>query len=266
MRSFLVTGASSGLGRGLVRALLARGDRVWAVARRDGLLEELSRECASPQLGITAADVSNHADVRRALDDMGRVGFIPDVVILNAAINPERFGGPFDIDTFSEVLQVNTVGALVWVHELLPAFRSRRAGQFVAISSLAAYRGDARWVAYCASKAALTRAFEALRGRHAGEGIAFTTVHFGAVDTGMGAGTRSPFRLSEQQAVARVLALADRRVASVTVPRLLRAIVEMLRLLPDPLFSRLVLARFGAPGTASARRDRSGPDPKHHAK
>lgn len=248
MPSYLVTGASSGLGRGLVRSLVHRGDSVWAIARRAGHLEELARECASARLGVTTADVSSRTDVRRVLDDMARAGFVPDVVVLNAAINPERFGEPFDIETFDQVMRVNTVGALVWVHELLPAFRRRGAGQFVAISSLAAYRGDARWVAYCASKAALTRAFEALRGRHAPDGVTFTTLHFGAIDTGMGAAARSPFRMSEDQAVARVLALIDRRVGSVTVPRPLRALVELLRLLPDPLFSRLVLARFGPPG------------------
>ena len=60
------------------------------------------------------------------------------------------------------------------------------------------------------SKAALTRAFEALRGRYSREGITFTTIHLGAVDTGMGSGSSSWFRLTSEQAVYRILAAVDR--------------------------------------------------------
>lgn len=254
---YVITGASSGLGRGFARALVAHGDSVWGVARRGEQLQELSKTLGRDRFSFTVCDVGRLESVRTTASAMRDAGFEPDVVVLNAGINPERLGAPFDIETFQEVLQINAVGALAWVHEFLPAFRARGRGQFVAISSSAAYRGDARWVAYGASKAALSRAFEALRGRHASDGLVFTTVHLGAVVTGMGSEARSPFRLTEKQAVTRTLAAIERGATSVTIPRYLRVIVEAMRMLPDPLFSRMVagaLAPTNGAAPAPARK------------
>lgn len=245
MTDYLITGASAGIGRALALEVVRRGHRVWGVARRGELLAGLQRELGSERFRFSVCDVGLAEDVRGAMSAMKQAGFVPEVIILNAGINPERGGTPFSLAQFEEVVRVNLFGALVWVDGFLPVFRARGGGRFVAISSLAAFRGDARWVAYCASKAALSRAFEALRGRHQREGIGFTTIHLGAVVTGMGAGARSPFRLTEDQAVRRILAAVERRPANVTVPRGLRLIVELTRLLPDPVFSRLVAAFQG---------------------
>lgn len=261
---YFVTGVSSGLGRGLARELVRRGHRVWGVARRADRLAALGAELGSARFLSSVCDVARPEDVAATEGALERAAFRPDVVILNAAINPERLHSSFSLAEFEQVVRVNVFGALAWVEAFLPAFRARRRGQFVAVSSLAAYRGDARWVAYGASKAALSRAFEALRGRHAGEGITFTTIHLGAVGTGLGARSRSPFRLTESQAVAGVLAAVDRRAHSITLPRILRPIMEALRILPDPVFSRLVgrtLAEREPDGTTPAAdaRPKGGP-------
>lgn len=251
MATYLVTGASSGIGEGLVRALVARGDRVWGLARRLDRLSELATVLGPERFGFFRCDVARQDEVDAVKGALDHEGIRPDVVILNAGINPERLGGDFSIREFEQVVRVNLLGALTWVDFFLPRFRLAGRGQFVGISSLAAFRGDGRWVGYCASKAALTRAFEALRGRHAAEGVTFTTIHLGAVVTGMGVESRSFFRLERDEAVRRILRAADRRVDSITIPRPLRLAVELMRLIPDRHFSRMVGATFG---TAPQRR------------
>lgn len=261
---YFITGVSSGIGRALARELVRRGHRVWGLARRQELLAELAAEIRSDRFLFSACDVAQPDDVRATALALEQSDFLPDVVILNAAINPERFGSPFSLREFEDVTRINLFGALAWVDVFLPRFRARGSGQFVAISSLAAYRGDARWIAYGASKAALSRAFEAFRGRHAREGIAFTTIHLGMVDSGMGRGARSPFGLTEAESVRRILAAVERRAGSVTLPRTLRLMLELMRVLPDPLFSRLVVGfrgvtappgERGKPEEAAARSD-----------
>ncbi|MFQ5915293.1 MAG: SDR family NAD(P)-dependent oxidoreductase [Nitrospinota bacterium] len=240
MADYLVTGASSGIGRALARELVRRGHRVWGAARREELLAGLQQELGGDGFRFSVCDVGRIEDVRRAKSAMDRAGFFPEVIILNAGVNPEAGGTPFSLATFEAVTRVNLLGAMVWVEAFLSTYRARGRGQFAAISSLAAYRGDARWVAYCASKSALSRAFEALRARHRRHGVTFTTIHLGAADTGMGSGSRSPFCLTEERAVRRILAAIERRASSVTIPRSLRLIVELMRILPDAVFSRLV--------------------------
>jgi len=239
--NYLITGASAGLGRGLSRELCARGHRVWGVARRREKLVELERELGADRFLFSICDVGREGDIHQTVQAMGRCSFEPDVIILNAGINPERLGKPFLLKEFQHVVQVNLFGALAWVELFLPVFRVRGRGQFVAISSLAAFRGDARWVAYSASKSALDRAFESFRGRHAKEGITFTIIHLGAANVGMGLGSRSLFTLTEEKAVREILAAVEHGVAHITIPRYLRLFLEMMRALPDPLFSRLVM-------------------------
>lgn len=251
MANYLITGASAGLGRGLSRELCARGHRVWGVARRKEKLVELERELGANRFLFSVCDVGREGDILQAIQAMERCSFHPDVVILNAGINPERLGAPFLLKEFQQVLRVNLFGALAWVEIFLPVFRVRGKGQFVAISSLAAYRGDARWVAYSASKSALDRAFESFRGRHAREGITFTSIHLGAANVGMGSGSRSLSTLTEKKAVREILVAVERRVACITIPRYLRLFLELMRVLPDPLFSRLVVAASTFPSGAS---------------
>ncbi len=241
MAKYLVTGASGGLGRALARELCGRGHQVWGVSRRQEELFELQHELGCEQFFFSVCDVVKADDVHQTVHAMARCDYIPDIIILNAAINPERYGQPFILAEFKHILEVNLFGALVWVESFLPIFQRRKVGQFVAISSLAAYRGDARWVAYSASKAALDRSFESLRGRHERNGMAFTVIHLGAVNTGMGLGSRGIFTMSEARAVGKILAAIEHRVACVTVPRHLRLCFELTRVLPDWLFSRIVL-------------------------
>lgn len=238
MTAYFVTGVSSGIGLALTRALLRRGETVWGISRTAP--PDRAAQPGGGRFQFSICDVASMSDVHDTVAYMQRRGFLPDVVVLNAAIHPERACPRFALEIFRQVMEVNVFGALAWVEAFLPAFEARGSGQFVAISSLAAYRGDARWVAYAASKAALTRSFESLRSRFGGTGIAFTTVHLGAVRSGMGRDARGLFTLSEQRAIARVLAAIDGRKTSVAIPRGSRLILEAARVLPDGLFSRLV--------------------------
>ena len=219
MADYFITGVSSGIGRALAGELVRRGHRVWGIARRRELLGALQSELGGQRFFFSVCDVARAEEVTATVQALDRASFRPDVVVLNAGVNPEGSGVPLSQEVFEQVIQVNLFGAIAWIHVFLPRFRIERRGHFVAISSLAAFRGDARWVAYAASKAALSRAFESLRGRHESEGLTFTTVHLGAVGAGMGAQSRSPVRLSDEKAARRI---ADFPGSTVSVIRAIR--------------------------------------------
>ena len=169
-----VTGVSSGIGRALSQALLARGDQVWGVARRTPDL---------PGLRFTRCDVGNAEEVARVCEQMRGERFVPDVVVLNAGILEMDTEDVYAHPRARRVFATNLEGALIWVEKLLPQFLERRSGQFVAISSILAHRPDPSSVSYAASKAALSMAFRGLRLRYRGTGVQFKAVHFGPVDT-----------------------------------------------------------------------------------
>jgi len=133
-----------------VRALAARGARVFALSRRPGP--------ALPGVSHIAFDQSDEASIRRAA---ALVGGPVDRVIHNAAIRGDTGGlATFSAGDLAEVMQVNVAGPLLLTRALLPvlapaasvAFISSRAGSF---SEGHDPDGD---YAYCLSKAALNRA------------------------------------------------------------------------------------------------------------
>ncbi len=247
MGNFFVTGCTSGIGLGLTSELIRRGERVWGVALGKAGVERLRPELETGRFHYSPCDITRPEEISSVAAAMETAGFEPEVVILNAGINPERHGAPFCRELFNEVMQVNAAGALAWVDVFLPRFKAAKSGQFVAISSLSSYRGSAGLAAYCASKAALDRVFEALRAEHADKGVCFTTVNMHTVSAGMGAGKRSPLTLSLDDAVRGILDAARLRKDVVSLPAYFGPVLRLIQWIPDRFYRIL---RRALPGDA----------------
>ena len=240
MLKIFITGVSSGVGRELTKQYIASGHQVWGIARRQSELHKLSRELEDDNFLFSVCDISSPAQTDETKSEMENNNFIPDIVILNAGINPEANKNSFSIDEIEEVIQTNFLGALRWVKIFMPHFQKRKKGQFAAISSLNAYRGDSRWIGYSASKSALSKSFESLRGRYTDQGVTFTTIHLGAVDTGMGANSSSPFKISPSKAAANIIKTISRKKACKSIPIMPRILIGLFRVFTDRMFSRMI--------------------------
>ncbi len=245
--NILITGASSGIGRALASELVAQGHTVWGIARRRELLESLAQQVGPERFRWSAADVLDPASVDLAIAQMRAAGFTPDAVVLNAGAFAEDLEPEYRYDTVRRVLQTNVDGALIWVDRFLPEFRRRQAGQFVAISSVSAYRPDTTSVAYSASKAALSMAFRCLRLRYANSGVAFKTIHFGPVATAISprysrdAGLQKKywFVLTPQQAAQGIAEALTSRRDVFYIPLAITTVFRLLRVLPDRWFAAI---------------------------
>ena len=154
-RAAIVTGASSGIGLGIARALLAQGMRV-AVHYRGGrasadalCAEHPGRACAvQADLGTEEGCV---ALARGALEKLGGAY----VLVHSAGIFN---GAPIDRmerATLEEMFRVNVFSAFYLVRELVPALRASGHGSVVLIGSTAGQRGEEGHSHYAASKGAL---------------------------------------------------------------------------------------------------------------
>lgn len=179
----LITGASSGIGAALARHYAAPGRTLSLTGRDHGRLNVVAEECreAGAQVEAVVVDVANEADMG-AWVTQRNTALPVDLVIANAGIS----GGTGDGDgtgLFGEtaeqtrnIFAVNLGGVLNTVLPLLPALRSRGAGQIAIISSLAGFRGLPGAPAYSASKMAVRGWGEALRGLLASDGVRVSTV------------------------------------------------------------------------------------------
>jgi len=239
----MITGASSGIGRGLAVALGTRGAKLGLVARRVEQLGELVAEIES--LGGKAlalpADVQNENSMRAAADKL-RTEFGPiDVLIANAGIGPTRDAAKFSAEEVCDVINVNVIGASNSVAAVIPEMVERGSGQLVAISSLAAYRGLPRSAAYCASKAAVSAFFESLRLDLEPRGLDVTIIHPGFIKTPLTAGREAemPFLMELDDAVNKMVRAIEKRRKRYSFPWQLATIVRAGMIMPIWMYDRI---------------------------
>lgn len=179
---WFITGCSSGFGRALAVAALARGDRVFATARNPDSLADLA--AANPETLRTAAlDVTQSAQVDAAVATavaaFGRI----DVVVNNAGAG---FVGAIEETSEAEIarsFEVNFLGALRVTRAVLPTLRGQKSGHFVFISAAAAIANYAGFGIYGAAKRALEGAAESLAQEVRPHGLKVTIVQPGPFRT-----------------------------------------------------------------------------------
>lgn len=153
----LITGAGSGIGRGVALALAHEGANVVVVGRRKHKIEETVEAIWESGGGGIAvkADVSQPEDVDRLVKTTLENYDGVDILINNAGIGG---GGPLhthDIATWNRVMDVNLTGAFLMTRAVLPIMRTQQSGHIINISSesgLEHYVGNG---AYGVSKHAL---------------------------------------------------------------------------------------------------------------
>lgn len=182
-RTAIVTGASSGIGLATTNLFADSGATVHAVARREeAMIEGAGEERMSSGSVIPhALDVTDKEAVKRLVDEVGEDGL--DVLILAAGMNvPERKLEQLTPEVWDRMLSVNLSGAFYFVHAALPYLRDSR-GDAVLISSVSGSWPDVSGPAYGASKAGMTQLARAAGLEEHENGIRFSTIMPGIVDT-----------------------------------------------------------------------------------
>jgi NADP-dependent 3-hydroxy acid dehydrogenase YdfG len=140
-KNVLVTGASTGFGRGIALACAAEGAHVALVARSRDRLEEVAQ--AVRDLGVRAvvcpADVGDSAQIQAAVDAaVGALGPI-HVLVNNAGTNvAQRSIGDTELAQWRELLEVNLTSAFHFTKLLLPGMMAREEGTIINVASRAA--------------------------------------------------------------------------------------------------------------------------------
>jgi short-subunit dehydrogenase len=181
-RAFVVTGASSGIGAALARALVDNGGRVALVARRADQIEALS-----DQLGATAVavplDVTTVDAPDRVHDAMmsafGRVDGL--VNCAGRGLTGDLL--KLDVDLLDEAFELNLVAPLRLVQRLAPTMVAQDEGVVVNVSSPTARLGLPGIAGYAMTKAALDAVSVALRRELFGTGVHVMTVYPGVTES-----------------------------------------------------------------------------------
>ncbi|MAJ40038.1 MAG: short chain dehydrogenase [Pseudoalteromonadaceae bacterium] len=167
-KNILITGASSGLGKGMAKEFAKQGCNLALCARRFELLEQLKSELEQINPNITISikvlDVNDHEQVFSVFnafkDELNGL----DRVIINAGMGKGASIGTGYFNANKQTAQTNFMAALAQAEAAMEIFRAQNHGHLVTISSISAVRGFRRaMTVYAATKAAITSLSEGIR-------------------------------------------------------------------------------------------------------
>lgn len=157
-----VTGGSEGIGRALVKALIAEGAKVATCGRNYDKLYNLQLEYSNVMLHTMTCDVSSEHDCRRFIESTIKTFGRIDILINNAGLSMRALFADVELPVMQRLMDVNFWGSVYCTKFALPSIVENK-GSIVAISSIAGYRGLPGRSGYSASKFALQGWMEALR-------------------------------------------------------------------------------------------------------
>ena len=171
----LVTGASSGIGAAIVKALRREGLSVTAVARRRSRLVALAEQTGCD---FESADVTDSPTMTRIVDEL-----LPDVVVNNAGVGMGFFGVEgISMSDAELALKTNVIAPVKIAKAAIPHMRQRKSGHIVNMGSIAGLHTLVSSV-YGAGKSALHRFSQNLRYELLGSGVRVTEICPGRVET-----------------------------------------------------------------------------------
>ncbi|GAB2622437.1 short-chain dehydrogenase/reductase [Paractinoplanes abujensis] len=182
MKTVLVTGASSGMGKAAAVKLLAEGHTVYAVARRVERMRDLEQKGAV----VVAVDVTRDEDVVRLVERIEAEHGAVDVLVNNAGFG--LYGAVEDItlDEARHQFEVNLFALARLTQLVLPGMRKQRSGTIVNMSSMGGkvYTPLGAW--YHATKHAVEGWSDSLRLELAPLGVSVVVIEPGIIDTEFG--------------------------------------------------------------------------------
>jgi 3-oxoacyl-[acyl-carrier protein] reductase len=205
----LITGAGSGLGAAIARALAAEGARCVLAGRRPEPLRLVAAEIESAGGAARAipTDVRDEAQIEalvaQTVAESGRV----DILVNNAGVFYVKPLMETTAALWDETVAVNLRGAFLLCRAVWPHMQRRGGGQIVNVSSVSGVQGYADEAAYCASKFGLNGLTAALALEGKPHDIRVLAVCPGAVDTPLWGDTASPAVLRRMMGVEQIAEL-----------------------------------------------------------
>ena len=234
MKSILITGATSGIGKALAIKCADSGYSVIACGRNKEALDELSKYS---NISGCQFDVSDLEDTKRAL---ASVKF--DIAVLNAGTCEYVDLEDFEPDMFRRVFEPNFFGVVHCVNALLP--RLKDGDKLVIVDSMARLLPFTRTQAYGSSKAALHYFTKSLEVDLHHKGVKVQAVSPGFVETPLTDKNdfEMPMKISAEEAAEAMLKGIESNKQTVFFPRFFGFILRFMHILPTPIQKRLSLA------------------------
>ena len=201
----LITGASTGFGRGMAETLSRAGHRVFASMRdAEGKNREHAEALRKAGIGVVELDVTDAGSVDRAVRDVLKSAGRIDVLVNNAGVAAAGVSEAFTVEQAQALFDINVFGVLRVTRAVLPAMRARKEGLVVNVGSILGRVTFPFFGIYGASKFALEALSDSLRYELSQLGIEVALVQPSAYPTPMYAKVLQPADAARVSAYGKV--------------------------------------------------------------
>ena len=236
-----ITGASSGIGKALSIKFAQEGWIVAASARREGLLQELTK--INQNIHSFPLDVTNPEQCKKVFEDIRKKFNNIEISIFGTGIHDPNSEKKFNLDKIREIMEVNYFGTMNSINSVYDYYNDKKSGQISIISSVAGYRGLPAAGAYCASKSALTSFTESLRFEMMKKNVRVSLVSPGFIKTPMTDQNDFPMPMikSPEFAAEQIyIGLTKKTGFEIHFPKAFTFFLKFLRILPYGIYFKLI--------------------------
>ena len=186
-KTYLVTGASKGIGRSIAHTLAEDGIQVILLSRQSYELQMAcdSVQSISPTSFSVACDLCDSDSIKQAIEDLSETSSLDGIVHNAGAIAPIKPMSEADDEEWARNIEVNLIGVQRLTKGLYPKMKQSQHCRVTTISSGAALRPLHSWSSYCISKAGLDMWSRCLAEEGAKDGITSISIAPGIVNTDM---------------------------------------------------------------------------------
>lgn len=239
-KSVLITGASSGLGWALTKALAPYGIRFGLLSRRQERMQQLAENLKNTDstFWIQTCDVREREQVLSAVKEFHKTTGKIDVAWVNSGISVDSSFDKWSWESFENLIDTNLKGAVYTVQACLELMVPQSSGTIVGIGSAASMRGLPTRGVYSLTKVSLdyflqSKAVELPE-------IQFTIIHPGFVDTPINQGNPNRLWLLTPEKAAEIMIKAvAKRKRFFVYPVRMSLLFKLVRALPLPVYEWL---------------------------
>ena len=245
-KTIIITGASSGLGRGMALEFARQGCDLALCARRVDRLQELQQTLLqiNPdiQVSVKPLDVNDHDSVFQVFSAFKDEFGVIDRVIVNAGMGKGASVGTGFFEANRQTAMTNFVAALAQCEAAMAIFRAQNHGHLVTISSISAVRGFRRaMTVYAATKAAITSLSEGIRIDVSRTPIKVSCVHPGFIRSEINEKVKKvPFIVDTETGCKAMVKAINKEKANSYVPTWPWAMLHwVLRIVPQRVIAKM---------------------------
>lgn len=230
----LITGASRGIGKELVKRYVPKADKIYAIASNKEKLQEVAK--LSPKIYPFAVDLSNFEEIKA----LNGVFNDTDIAIFNAAISLPHSDGFPSFEDFKRTFDINLLSIHLMLEEMLVHMRKKRNSKIVFISSLASLVAAPTSIAYSSSKRALNSYAQSLR--NLTPEIKVINILPGFIKTDMTAKNnfKMPFLMELDEGVDKIMYAIENDKKEYAFPKRFYYLIKLFNLLPLNLQDKLL--------------------------